>query len=103
MQKAHGITTKLTRGTMGVVKQVQQLHDHTEIPPVTSMKASYYIEEEICLFTFMVVRVEDVFLSILYSLRIVLDSANCMLHKDRSNGPLADMHNRLSIYKQRKD
>jgi hypothetical protein len=31
---------------------------------VTSIKASYYIEEEICMFTLMVERVEDVFLSI---------------------------------------
>jgi hypothetical protein len=31
---------------------------------VTSINASYYIEEEICMFTLMVERVEDVFLSI---------------------------------------
>jgi hypothetical protein len=31
---------------------------------VTSIKASYYIEEEICMFTLMVERVEDVFFSI---------------------------------------
>jgi hypothetical protein len=33
--------------------------------PVTSIKASYYIEEEICMFTLMVERVEDEFLTII--------------------------------------
>jgi hypothetical protein len=50
---------------MVVFKQVQQLDNHTEITPVTSIKASYYyIEEEICMLTLMVERVEDVFLTI---------------------------------------
>jgi hypothetical protein len=64
MQKTHGIKKHLTWCTMGIVKQVQQLDNHTEITPVNSIKASYYTEEEICMFALMVERVEDVFLSI---------------------------------------
>jgi hypothetical protein len=64
-QKAHRITTKLTRGTMGVVKQVLQLDNHTDISPVTSIKASYYIEGEICMIDLMVDGEENVFLSII--------------------------------------
>jgi hypothetical protein len=65
MQNANGISTDITRGTMVVVKQLQQLDNHTEITPVTSIKASYYVEEEICMFTLMVERVEDEFPTII--------------------------------------
>jgi hypothetical protein len=65
MQKAHGIKKHLTWCTMGIVKQVQQLDNHTEITPVTSIKASYYIEEGICMFTLIVERVEDEFPTII--------------------------------------
>jgi hypothetical protein len=61
MQNANGISIDITRGTMVVVKQMQQLDNHTEITPVTSIKASYYIEEETCMLTLMVERVEDEF------------------------------------------
>jgi hypothetical protein len=50
---ANGISTDTTRGTMVVVKQLQQLDNHTEI------------EEEICMFTLMMERVEDEFPTIL--------------------------------------
>jgi hypothetical protein len=58
---ANGISTDTTRGTMVVVKQLQQLDNHTEIMPVTLIK----IEEEICMFTLMMERVEDEFPTIL--------------------------------------
>jgi hypothetical protein len=48
-----------------VVNQVQQLDNNTELTPATSIKASYYIEEEICMFTLMVERVEDEFPTII--------------------------------------
>jgi hypothetical protein len=64
MQKASGIKKSLTWCTMRVVNEVQQLGKSTEITPVTSVKASYYIEEEICMFILMIERVEAVFLSI---------------------------------------
>jgi hypothetical protein len=65
MQNGNGISSDITRGTMVVVKQVQQLDNHTKMTRVTSIKASYYIEKEICMFTLMVERVEDVFLTII--------------------------------------
>jgi hypothetical protein len=69
MQKAYGIkkafTVTVTWCNMGIVKQVQQLDKNTEMRPVTSIKASYYIEEEICMLTLMVDRVEDEFLTII--------------------------------------
>jgi hypothetical protein len=65
MQNANGISTDITRGTMVVVKQLQQLDNHTEITTATSIKASYYIDEEIFMFTLIVERVEDEFLTII--------------------------------------
>jgi hypothetical protein len=61
MQKAPRIKKHLTWCTMGIVNEVQQLDNHSEMSPVTSIKASYYIEELICMFTLIVERVEDEF------------------------------------------
>jgi hypothetical protein len=50
---------------MVIVNEVQQLDKNTEMTPVTSIKASYYIDEEICMFALMVEGVKDVFLTII--------------------------------------
>jgi hypothetical protein len=51
----------LTWCTMVVVNQVQQLDKNTEFTPVTWTRCSYYIKEEIYMFTLMVEGVEDGF------------------------------------------
>jgi F420-0:gamma-glutamyl ligase len=49
---------------MGVVNEVQQLDKNTEMTPVTLIRASYYIKEEISMLTLMMEGAEDVFFSI---------------------------------------